>query len=184
MRSQRKRAERKALPPSHPTAAPAPGKRSVLLLISLALTGAVFLPSLPNGFVSLDDTLYLLENPTVKAFTFENVKAVFTQPFVGTYLPLTMFSYMVEYQLFGLHPLGYHVTNFVLHLLGTLLVFLVSERITGSVLVAFATSTLFGIHTLHVESVAWISARKDVLYGFGFLGALYLYLSHVRTRRP
>src|SRR5207249_9369578 len=95
----------------------------------------------------------------------------------------TMLSYMVDFQLFGLEPFGYHLTNLILHLTCTALLFLIAERLAGSVLVAFITSTLFGVHTLHVESVAWISERKDVLYGAGFLGALYLYVSHLRTEK-
>ena len=183
MGKRRRKAERHAAPASQPAAAPTPGRRRILLLISLALTGLVFLPSLLNGFVGLDDPGYLLANPTVKTVTLENVKTMLTQPFVGTYLPITMFSYMVEYQLFGLEPFGYHLTNLVLHLLCTVLVFLITERLVGHTVVAFVTSTLFGIHTLHVESVAWIAARKDVLYAVGFLLALYFYLRHLKSGR-
>ena len=153
-------------------------------MISLTLTVLVFVPSLQNGFVYFDDHLYVIGNPVIKAFTWENVEKILTQPFVGTYLPITMLSYMADYGLFGLKPFGYHLTSLVFHVLCTLLVFLVTERLVDNPLVAFVTATLFGVHTLHVESVAWVSARKDVLYGFGFLWALYLYLSHSRTGRP
>src|SRR5262249_59126254 len=103
------------------------------------------------------------------------------EPAVGTYLPLTMLTYMVDYTMFGLDPLGYHLTNLALHLLCTWLVFLLVDSIVGHAVAAFVSAMLFGIHTMHVESVAWISEPKDVLYGVGFVGALYLYVSHQRT---
>src|SRR2546427_429956 len=169
------------VPVSQPTPVPKSGKRHALLFVALGLTAALFLPSLPNGFVSLDDPVYVIDNPTIKAWSWQHLKTIFTEPVVGTYLPVTMLSYMIDHQLFGLNPLGYHLTNLVLHLLCTWLVFLVIDRIVGHAVAAFVSATLFGIHTMHVESVAWISERKDVLYGVGFLGALYLYVAHVRT---
>src|SRR5262249_19133715 len=161
----------------------APTRRWLFLSVALGLTLVVFLPALRNGFVGLDDPLYVVQNPAITGFTAENVRAILTRAFLSTYLPVTMLSYMVDFQLFGREPFGYHLTNVVFHLINTWLLFLVAERLAGSVLVAFITSTLFGIHTLHVESVAWISERKDVLYGAGFLAALYLYLSHLKTGR-
>jgi len=166
---------------SPPAPAPKSSKKYALVLVALGLSVALFLPSLSNDFVSLDDPVYVIENATIKAWSLQNLQAIFTEPVVGTYLPLTMLSYMIDYQLFGLNPLGYHLTNLVLHLSCTWLVFLLIDRLVGDAVVAFVTATLFGIHTMHVESVSWISARKDVLYGVGFLGALYLYVCHVRT---
>ena len=142
----------------------------------LAITFLCFFPSLQNKFVNLDDPQYLTENPVVKNISTENLKAIFSEQFVGNYQPITMLSYMVEYKLFGLHPFGYHLMNLLFHLLGTLFVFLIIKKLSGNDLVAFITSLLFGIHPLHVESVAWIAERKDVLYGFYFLWALYLYV--------
>ena len=160
------------------------GYEKYFLPLVLAVTFIVFLPSLQNKFVNLDDPQYLIDNPVVHTWNVVTLKQIFTQQFVGNYQPVTMLSYMVEYKLFGLNPFGYHLMNLLFHLLGTLLVFLLIKKIlaqshpagTGNELVAFITSLLFGIHPLHVESVAWISERKDVLYGFYFLWALYLYI--------
>lgn len=168
------------------------GKRWRWALFSLAITVLCFLPSLQNKFVNLDDPQYLTQNPVIKIFSTENLKAIFSQQFVGNYQPITMLSYMVEYKLFGLNPFGYHFMNLVFHLLNTLLVFLVVQKITFTAdgererraIVPFITSLLFGIHPLHVESVAWISERKDVLYGFFFLWALYLYISNPAPALP
>src|ERR1043166_484330 len=172
--SERRRKRRARDVPSPPPAPMPPSgkKRALLLLVALGLTAALCLPSLPNGFVSLDDPFYVIDNTTIKAWSFQNLKTIFTEPVLGTYLPLTMLSYMIDSQFFGLNPLGYHLTNLILHLFCTLLVFLLIDRIVGDAVVAFISATLFGIHTMHVESVAWISERKDVLYGGGFVGAL------------
>ena len=150
------------------------------LPIVLAVTFFVLSPALQNKFVNLDDPQYITENPAVKNLNSENIKAVFSEQFVGNYQPLTMLSYMAEYKLFGLNPFGYHLMNLIFHLLGTLLVFLIIKKLSGNDMVSFFTALLFGIHPLHVESVAWIAERKDVLYGFFFLWTLYLYI----TSRP
>lgn len=165
------------------------GKEKFFLPLVLAITFLAFLPSLQNKFVNLDDPQYLTANPVVQTFSSENLKIIFSEQFVGNYQPLTMLSYMLEYKLFGLNPFGYHFVNLMLHLLSTLFVFLIiqtllslpSEGVKGGPLVALVTALLFGIHPLHVESVAWVSERKDVLYGFFFLWALYLYVQPIPT---
>lgn len=147
------------------------------LPIVIAVTIITLFPSLYNKFTNLDDTQYVLENFSIKSIGAESLKTIFSEQFVGNYQPLTMLSYMIDYKFFGLNPFGYHLMNLIFHLLGTLFVFLIIKKISGNNLTAFITSLLFGIHPLHVESVTWISERKDVLYGFFFLWALYLYVS-------
>ena len=156
------------------------GLGQLFLPIVLAITFIVFLPSLQNKFVNLDDPQYLIDNPAVHTWNIVTLKQIFSEQFVGNYQPITMFSYMVEYKLFGLNPFGYHLMNLLFHLLGTLFVFLIIKKLSGSALIAFITSLLFGIHPLHVESVAWIAERKDVLYGFYFLWALYIYITSIK----
>lgn len=162
------------------------GYEKYFLPAALAITFLVFTPSLQNKFVNLDDPQYLTTNPVVQALNAENLKTIFSEQFVGNYQPVTMLSYMIEYQLFGLNPFGYHLVNLLFHLLGTLFVFLIIKKIVptlkgGENLVAFIAALLFGIHPLHVESVAWIAERKDVLYGFFFLWALHVYVSGLKS---
>ena len=133
--------------------------------------------------MNFDDPQYVIDNPVIRLMNAENIKAIFTNQYVGNYQPLTMLSYMVDYALWGMKPFAFHFINLVLHLLSTLLVFLIIEKISQRVLVAFITAILFGIHPMHVESVAWIAERKDVLYGLTFLWSLYLYLLHLKTER-
>lgn len=159
------------------------GYEKYFLPLVLVVTFIVLSPSLQNKFTNLDDTQYLVENPVVKDLNGQNIKTIFSEQFVGNYQPITMLSYMVEYKLWRLNPFGYHLMNLLFHLLGTLFVFLIIKKLSGNDLVAFITSLLFGIHPLHVESVTWIAERKDVLYGFYFLWALYLYILHTRQER-
>ena len=154
-----------------------PNNRICLTFVLLA-TFIVLLPNLDNGWVNWDDHKYVLENPLIRSLAVENIAAIFTQrEFMGNYHPLTLLSLAVDFSLFGLDARGYHATNLLLHLANTALVFwlftLLGLRSAAAALVAL----LFGVHPMHLESVAWISARKDVLYGLFFLSGLIAYLN-------
>jgi tetratricopeptide (TPR) repeat protein len=156
----------------------------------LLITGLIYLPSLRNGFVTFDDPQYVVDNPYIKGFSPENLRTVLTTDANGTgnYHPLTMLSYMVNYSISGLDPASYHLVNLLLHLVNTLLVFwlaLLLFTATGLKQVPLAASVaalLFGIHPLHVESVAWISARKDLLYTCFYLLALLSYIWYAEKK--
>src|SRR3954468_15917636 len=98
------------------------GYEKYFLPAVLAVTFLCFLPSLQNKFVNLDDPQYILDNPVVKNINAQNLRAIFSEQFVGNYQPVTMLSYMVEYKLFGLNPFGYHLMNLLFHLFATSLV--------------------------------------------------------------
>ncbi|HEY4798631.1 MAG TPA: tetratricopeptide repeat protein [Bacteroidia bacterium] len=152
-------------------------------LLVLAITFICLFPSLQNKFVNLDDKQYVTDNPVIREMNGDNLKAIFSEQYLGNYQPIAMLSYMVDYKFFGLNSFGYHLTNLILHLLGTFFVFLIFRKLSGNDLVAFLTALLFGIHPLHVESVAWVAERKDVLYGFCFLWAFYLYILHAKQEK-
>ena len=138
-----------------------------------------FYPSLKNDFTNWDDNLYVTENSTIRSLSPTNLKKISTAFFVTHYQPVTMFSYLLEYHFFKLNPFNYHLTNLILHLLNCLLVFWVIYLLSASIPVACLTALLFGIHPLQVESVAWISERKNLLYVFFFLGAMISYLYYL-----
>ncbi|GJM31134.1 MAG: O-GlcNAc transferase [Saprospiraceae bacterium] len=147
------------------------------LLGLVVLTFIAFFPSLQNGFTNWDDPVYVTEN----SFIFNaNWGALISEPFSLNYHPLTMLSLGINYQISGLEPFGYHLTNLLLHLINTVLVFLFIQRLApkSSIFVPFFTALVFGIHPMHVESVAWISERKDVLYVLFFLAGLITYLRY------
>ncbi len=151
---------------------------SVCLILSI--TWIAFLPSLPNDFTNWDDQTYVAENARIKDLSWQSIRKIFASTHHGGYEPLTEFSFAVEYHFFGLNPRIYHATNLLFHLLNCLLVFWLVLLLSRKLEISFITALLFGVHPLHVESVAWISERKDVLYAFFFLGSLIAYLYYRR----
>ena len=156
----------------------------VALLILVLVTSAIYMKSLNNRFTCWDDQLYVVDNTDIRTLHGDSVyytlKKTFTTYSVGNYHPLTMLSYCLEYDLFKLRSKPYHVTNFVLHTLNVLLVFVFIWLLAKRHWIAFITALLFAVHPMHVESVAWISERKDVLYAFFFLSALCTYLLYLQ----
>ena len=145
----------------------------------LILTAVSFLPMLGNGFTNWDDELYVTQNPLLKG---PDWGAMFTRAAASNYHPLTMVSIGINYVISGFDPFSYHFVNWLLHILNTALVFLFVYRISGKKnFVAAFTAIIFGVHPMHVESVAWVSERKDVLYAFFFLLALLQYWRFLET---
>ncbi|MES2591870.1 MAG: tetratricopeptide repeat protein [Bacteroidota bacterium] len=142
----------------------------------LALVFVVFLPALTNSFVNWDDPKYILNNVIIKDLSGKGIKAMFTSFYAGNYHPLTALSNAIEFKLFGLNPKPFHFFNLVLHLANTLLVFSIIRKLCKDIRIALVVSLLFGIHPMHVESVAWIAERKDVLYTFFYLIAITKYI--------
>lgn len=152
-----------------------------LLSLTAVITAAAYLPSLGNGFASWDDNTMLTGNPQVTSLSAGNIRNIFFSFHHGLYHPLVNLSYALEYHCFGLNPLVYHLTNLVLHLINTLLVYFFIVLLSGEMLIAAGVALFFGVHPLHVESVAWITERKDLLYSAFFLGGLIAYLNFRRT---
>ncbi|NBV13781.1 MAG: tetratricopeptide repeat protein [Sphingobacteriia bacterium] len=145
-------------------------------LLSLPLLGLLvilaFYPIFGNTFTNWDDHVYLTGNELIRKMTWSNIKVIFSTFLMGNYHPLVPFSYMIEYSLWGLAPKGYFVVNLGIHLANTLGIAFILRKWPGiSPSAAWVGAALFGLHPLHVESVAWVSERKDVLYTFFFLGA-------------
>ena len=129
-------------------------------------------------FVNYDDPIYVTQNPHVKEFSFRSLLWAFNIGYSSNWHPLTWMSHMLDYRLWGMNAAGHHATNLLLHLASVLLLFLILARMTRSVWRSFFVAALFGIHPLHVESVAWIAERKDVLstlFWMLTLGAYVLY---------
>jgi tetratricopeptide (TPR) repeat protein len=155
---------------------------AAILLISFM----VYLPSLQNGFVNWDDHAFVYENPHINFISsyrdiFKNAKEIFTTDVLGGYTPLVTFSFAFEKILYGLESPGWwHLTNIILHLTCVLLVFRIALALGLELVPAAFCALLFGIHPMRVESVAWISERRDVLYGVFYLLALYYYIKSVQ----
>lgn len=149
----------------------------VLLSIILLISFISYLPVLHNGLLDWDDDRYIKNNPLLASI---NLKEIFSQFVMGNYHPLTILTLATEYDLFGLNETGYHAISLSLHLLNVILVFYVVFLLSEKTEVALVASLLFGIHPLHVESVAWASELKDLLYSFFFLAAYICYLKYLK----
>lgn len=146
----------------------------------LVLTFITFLPSLDNEFTNWDDHLYVTENLSIQSFSGENLKTMVTKPVAANYHPITMLSFGLNYAISEYNPFSYHLVNLLVHLLNTFLVFYFLFLLTKRKwIIAGITALLFAIHPMHVESVAWVAERKDVLYTFFFLLGLITYLKYV-----
>jgi tetratricopeptide (TPR) repeat protein len=162
-------------------------KRSRLWIwcvLIVLVTAAVYSNSLENGFVTWDDDLHVYANQDIRNLDGPPIRLFFTDYYVKMYAPLTMISYALDYKIGGLDPAAYHRTNLIIHLLNVALVFYFLYILTGQKAIAIISALFFGIHPLHVESVAWISERKDLLYVFFYLGGLIAWILHRDGKRP
>lgn len=142
----------------------------------VALNLAVFAPVRHFGFVEWDDPLYVTENPRVAAgLTWEGVQWALTTGHEFYWHPLTWVSHMLDVELYGLEPGGHHVTSLIIHTATTLLLFGVLRSLTGAAGRSAFVAALFAAHPLHVESVAWVAERKDVLSAFFLVLSLWAY---------
>lgn len=147
----------------------------------LLITFIAFIPALTNDFVNWDDDYNLGNNNNTALLTWDNIVNIFSQPVIGNYNPLPILTFAIERSIFGLDPTIYHVNNVILHLVCVFFVFRIFKSLNLSTLAAAAGSLLFGIHPMRVESVAWVTERKDVLFGAFFLSALWLYIHYVKS---
>lgn len=151
-----------------------------IIPVILILTFIAYLPALQADFVNWDDGDYVYDNLFIR--NLGDLKTFFTTPVQGNYHPLTMISLAINYAISGLDAWSYHLFNIIFHLVNCILVYKLCLHLTNrNIIIAFTTSLLFAIHPMHVESVAWISERKDVLYSLFFLAGLISYTKYVDT---
>ncbi len=162
-------------------------RETLICLFLIAATLVVFWQVRNYDFVDFDDNVYVTENPHVQAgISRKSVSWAFTSFHAGFWLPLTWLSFMLDFELYGLKAGGYHLTNVLLHLANTLLLFLVLKRMTGDLWRSGFVACLFALHPLRVESVAWVTERKDVLSTFFWILAIWSYVrfaDHPRMHR-
>ncbi len=152
-------------------------------LLILLVTAIVYSNALHNGLTSFDDDFYIEKNPYLKDYSWSGIKAIFSSFYSSNYHPLTTLTFFFEYHFFALDPFPYHLLNVILHLVNTWLVFELALRLSGNKITATVVSSLFGLHPMHVESVAWVAERKDVLYSFFFLSSSLFYIRYSDTRK-
>ena len=145
-------------------------------------TASVFWQVRGDDFLNYDDNGYVTENPHVQAgLNWEGIKWAFTASYFGNWHPLTWLSHMLDCQIYGSKPGGHHFTNVLLHIANTLLLFLVFNRMTRRLWPSAFVAALFALHPLHVESVAWVAERKDVLSTFFWMLTMWTYVRYVES---
>ena len=158
-------------------------REALICLVLTVIILAVYWQVTRNDFILYDDNVYITDNPHVQSgFTGENIGWALTTTRSGNWHPLTWFSHMLDYQLFGLNPRGYHLTNLFLHIANSILLFLTLRWATFATWPSALVAALFAIHPLHVESVAWVAERKDVLSTFFWLLTMLAYIRY--AKRP
>jgi len=180
-------------PPSKARRAPTPpvpprtSRRGLSIAISLALGGltlALYAQVRGHAFLDFDDATYVVRNAAVRAgLTWAGVAWAFSTPYAGNWHPLTWVSHMSDVQWHGLDAGWHHLSNVVIHTLTTVILFQVFVRMTRAVGPSAFVAALFAVHPLHVESVAWIAERKDVLSGLWWVIAIGAYAGYVRDQR-
>ncbi len=157
----------------------------------------VYLRALNCDFVNYDDYQYVVDNPAIRLLDWQFVKESLTASYMGWWMPLTWISFAIDYYFWGMNPFGFHLTNILLHAANTGLVVLVADGLLSQELrgtgqsgqgkyvypaTLLLASLLWGLHPLRVESVAWVTERKDVLNGIFTLAAIFCYLRYVRLK--
>lgn len=164
-----------------------PQKSAITTLITLALiliiTAFSFAPVLRNGFTNWDDQAYVAQNTDLQDSSFSGLFRVLSSFYNANYHPLTMGFYWLEYRLFGDNPFGYHLVSLILHLANSLLIFWLFRLISASNIIALVTMSLFALHPLHVETVAWVSDTKGLLCALFFLSSLVFYIYYRKKGR-
>src|SRR3984957_1024900 len=163
--------------PNQPTNAQSPNRQKLILCVLLAATTiAVYSPIIRAPFLNYDDALHVTENAHVRAgLTWSTVQWAFRSSETSDWHPITWLSHALDCELFGVGPAGPHAVNLLLHAINVVLLFLILEAATGFLWQSFGVAALFALHPINVESVAWISERKDVLSMLFFLLALGAY---------
>src|SRR6478609_1420675 len=153
-----------------------------IYLILAAISLAVFGQTIRYEFVNFDDDLYVYNTPAIQAgLTIKGIAAAFTSQHAHNWHPLTTISHMLDCQLYGLNAGGHHATNVILHTIAVLLLFWVLQQMTGEAWKSALVAALFAVHPLHVESVAWVSERKDILSAVFFFLMLHAYNRYARA---
>jgi len=147
------------------------------LLLLFVVPFLVYYKTLNFDFQYLwDDRILIVDNPYIRSFNIDNLRAIFTHIIQAEFLPLQMLSFMLDYSLWGLNPAGYHLSNILLHAINTVLLYLVLVNLSGNNRLSLFVAMVFAVHPVNVEVVAWVSQRKTLLASSLFFTSILLYL--------
>jgi len=150
-----------------------------IILFTLFVYRQVF----DNTLTNFDDVVYVSENPYIQQLNIENIQSIFSEFYYGGYYPITILSFGIDMAISPGNQSVFIITNIILHLLNIILLFLIIIFVFKNTTLAIITSLLFGVHSMHVESVAWVSERKDVLYTFFYFLSIISYLQYQKNQK-
>jgi len=158
----------------------------VIVYVLLAcLTSAIYLQVINHDFINFDDDIYITSNKYVTGgITAENLGWSLTSIYAANWHPITWLSHMADVQLYGMNPGGHHLTNIIIHLISTLLLLIFFFRLTGAIWQSAFVAAIFALHPTHVESVAWVAERKDLLSALFYFSTLLIYAEFATKRTP
>lgn len=156
----------------------------LIVPVLVLITFCAFVGVLWCGFVNFDDPSYITDNSFIRqGLTLQTIQWALTHRIQHLYHPLTLLSFALDVQLLGTQPAGFHLENLLLHCINVVLLYLLLRRLTGATWRSALVAALWAIHPLRVESVAWVTERKDMLMGLFGLASLYAYVGYVRKPR-
>ncbi len=172
----------KHIKPNHNILTPQVSPERAIGCVLIALVLSCYGRVIYNGYIPLDDPNYLFLNEQIRqGLSLENIKWAFKSLTMSNWHPVTWISYFMDYEIYGMSPAGFHLTNLFLHAANTLLVFLFLRKATGKLWQSALVASIFGLHPIHVESVAWLSERKDVLSVFFGMISLSAYVDYSKN---
>ncbi|MBW1764803.1 MAG: glycosyltransferase family 39 protein, partial [Deltaproteobacteria bacterium] len=155
----------------------------IVILTLIVINFVLFWPVQNHEFIDYDVYDYIIDNSNVSSgITYKGIIRAFTSTHAGNWHPMTWLSHMADCELYGLNPKGHHFNNLLLHAVNTILLFIILMRMTDAIWKSAFVAALFAIHPLHVESVAWVAERKDVLSTFFMILSIGAYILYVENR--
>jgi len=158
-------------------------KLVVAFIAVFSFTSLLYIRTLWAGFLEYDDQFFILGDKAIKALTFSNLIEIFTEPYFANFHPLTRLSFAFDFAIWGVNPMGFHISSLFYYSVGCGLVFLLLYKLLDNIGAACAAAFLFAAHTTHVEAAAWISARKDLLCLIFGTASLYFFIMYKEKKK-
>jgi protein O-mannosyl-transferase len=153
----------------------------LILLSVLLISGGLYLSTFPREFTNWDDPEYIVNNPLIRSLSVQKLNKIITEPYFANYAPLTLLSYALDYRLWKLNPVGYHLHNLLLHLGCVIALFFLLRQFSPPRFVVLGSIVLFAIHPVNVETVSWASERKNLLATLFFFLSFHQYIQYRKT---
>jgi tetratricopeptide (TPR) repeat protein len=153
----------------------------LILVCTLLISAGLYLTTFPREFTNWDDPEYIVNNPLIRSLSLQKLNRIITEPYFANYAPLTLLSYALDYSLWKLNPVGYHLHNLLLHLGCVIALFFLLRQFSLPRFVVLGSIVLFAIHPVNVETVSWASERKNLLATLFFFLSFHQYIQHRKT---